>query len=95
MLTYTYLTQGVTGGFRVADQPSGTEYDSWWNYMGVPLEQRRGNKDESTFDWVEELFDYERELGVSAQTMFGIKKTQFNSVDFGTIVIASYAAAHA
>lgn len=53
------------------------------------------DKDESTFDWVEELFDYERELGVSAQTMFGIKKTQFNSVDFGTIVIASYAAAHA
>jgi len=51
--------------------------------------------DEATFDWVEELFDYERELGVSAQTMFGMKKTQFNSVDFGTIVIASYAAAHA
>jgi hypothetical protein len=55
VLTYTYLTQGVTGGFRVVDQPSGTEYDSWWNYMGVPLEQRRGNKDESTFDFVGQI----------------------------------------
>jgi N4-gp56 family major capsid protein len=51
--------------------------------------------DESTFDWVEELFDYERELGVSAQTMFGMKKTQFNSVDFGVITLSSYAAPHA
>lgn len=51
--------------------------------------------DESTFSWVEELFDYERELGVSAQAMFGIKKTQFNSVDFGVITLHSYAAAHA
>lgn len=49
----------------------------------------------STFNWVEELFDYERELGVSAQTIFGLKKTVFNSKDFGTIVLSSYAAAHA
>lgn len=54
-----------------------------------------GKADESSFDWIEELFDYERELGISAQSMFGMKKTQFNSVDFGTIVIASYGAAHA
>jgi hypothetical protein len=51
--------------------------------------------DENTFDWVEELFDYERELGVSAQAMFGIKKTQYGSVDFGVVAIDSYAAAHA
>lgn len=51
--------------------------------------------DEATFDWVEELFDYERELGVSAQAMFGIKKTQFASIDFGVVAIDSYAAAHA
>ena len=53
------------------------------------------DSDDSTFDWVEELFDYERELGVSAQAMFGMKKTQFNSVDFGVITLSSYAAAHA
>lgn len=53
------------------------------------------NSDENTFNWVEELFDYERELGVSAQTMFGMKKTQFGSVDFGVIAVDSWAAAHA
>lgn len=46
------------------------------------------------YKWVEELFDYERELGVSAQTIWGIKKTVFNSQDFGTIVATTYAAAH-
>ncbi len=44
------------------------------------------------YNWVEELFDYERELGVSAQTVWGLKKTVFNSVDFSTIVISTYAA---
>jgi N4-gp56 family major capsid protein len=50
--------------------------------------------DADTFSWVEELFDYERELGVSAQSIIGLKKTAFNSEDFGTIVLASYAAKH-
>lgn len=48
----------------------------------------------SHFKWIEELFDYERELGVSAQTVWGIKKSVFNSVDFGTIVIPTYAVKH-
>jgi iron complex outermembrane receptor protein len=51
VLTYTYLSQGVTGGFKVADQPNSTEYDSWWNYMGVPLATRTANKDESSYDF--------------------------------------------
>lgn len=45
------------------------------------------------FDQREELFDYQRELGVSAHTVFGMKKTVFNSVDFGTVVVPTYAAA--
>lgn len=49
--------------------------------------------DGMNFKWVEEMFDYERELGVSGQTVWGIKKTVFNSVDFGTIVVTTYAAA--
>jgi N4-gp56 family major capsid protein len=48
----------------------------------------------SNYKWVEEMFDYERELGVSAQTVWGIKKTVFNSTDFGVITATSYAAAH-
>ncbi len=48
----------------------------------------------SHYKWVEELFDYERELGVSTQTVYGMKKSIFNSQDFGTIVATTYAVAH-
>lgn len=44
------------------------------------------------FKWVEETFDYDRELGVRASSIFGVKKTVYNSVDYGTIVLGSYAA---
>lgn len=44
------------------------------------------------FKWVEELFDYDRELGVRSSSIFGIKKTVYNSVDYGTIVLATHAA---
>ncbi len=47
----------------------------------------------TNYKLVEELFDYQRELGVAAKTIFGIKKTVFNSKDHGCIVLASYAAA--
>jgi len=48
----------------------------------------------SHYKWIEELFDYERELGVSTQTVWGLKKLIFNGLDFGTIVATTYAAAH-
>lgn len=43
---------------------------------------------------VEELFDYQREMGVSVQTVLGMKKTRFdnNSEDFGCVVVSTYAA---
>jgi hypothetical protein len=43
--------------------------------------------------WVEELFDYENELGVSAGMIYGFKKMVFNSADFSTIVMSSYSPA--
>jgi N4-gp56 family major capsid protein len=49
----------------------------------------------SHYKWVEELFDYERELGISAQTIWGIKKSTYNNADFGTVVVTTYAKAHA
>lgn len=52
------------------------------------------NKAPTKYKMVEELFDYQRELGVSAQTILGMKKTVFDSVDFGSIVVSTYAAAH-
>ncbi|MFD1945063.1 N4-gp56 family major capsid protein [Paradevosia shaoguanensis] len=44
------------------------------------------------FKWVEDLFDYDRELGARISFIAGLKKTVYNSVDYGTIVLTSYAA---
>ncbi len=48
----------------------------------------------NTMSWVEELFDYGNQLGVSAGLIWGLKKTIYNSVDYGSIVIPTYAVAH-
>ncbi len=40
----------------------------------------------------EQTFDYDREYGQNALNLYGIKKSVFNSKDFATIVISSYAA---
>jgi len=45
------------------------------------------------FRWVEKQFDYDREYGVAAGFLGGIKLTQFNSAPFANIVISSYATA--
>lgn len=47
------------------------------------------------YRWNEELFDHKRKLEVSAWSIHGIRKTRFNSEDYGVIVIASYAVASA
>lgn len=46
------------------------------------------------YTWVEELFDYENQLGVSAGLIYGMKATIFNSSVFGLFVCSSYAAQH-
>jgi N4-gp56 family major capsid protein len=45
-------------------------------------------------EWVEELFDYGNQLGVSAGCISGMKKTRFNSLDYATVVIPTFALAH-
>lgn len=40
--------------------------------------------------WVEELFDYNNQLGVSAGLIGGMKKMTYNGYDFGTYVLSSY-----
>lgn len=47
-----------------------------------------------TYAWNEELIDHKRKLEVSIMCMYGMKKTQFDSDDFGTVVVSSYAAKH-
>jgi N4-gp56 family major capsid protein len=46
------------------------------------------------YRWNEELFDHKRRLEVSAWSIWGLKKTRFNSTDYGTVVVSTYAAAH-
>lgn len=43
------------------------------------------------YRWSEELFDHDRELELGAWTIGGCTKTRFNSVDFGTVTISTYA----
>lgn len=46
------------------------------------------------YDWYEELFDYGNQLGVKAGCIFGLKKSVYNSLDFGSITMSTYAVAH-
>lgn len=50
---------------------------------------------DTSFSMTEKTFDYDRELGVAAKNVLGMKKTVYNSEDFGVITISSYAAAGA
>lgn len=45
--------------------------------------------------WNEELLDHKRKLEVSAMSIWGLKKMQFNSIDRGVVVVSTYAAAAA
>ena len=47
--------------------------------------------DENSYDWFEQLFDYGNKLGVKAGCISGLKKSVYNSVDFGTVVMSSKA----
>jgi N4-gp56 family major capsid protein len=49
----------------------------------------------NTFDWTEELFDYKNQLGVAAGCIWGLQKTRYNGSDFASVVVSTYAAAHA
>lgn len=45
------------------------------------------------FRWNEETYDHKRRLEVSAWTIHGLKKLQFNASDFATVVVSSRAEA--
>jgi N4-gp56 family major capsid protein len=58
-----------------------------------------GQKDSPTkYRWNEELFDHKRRMEVSAWAIWGMKKVQFGTpagtVDFGSVVISTWAAPH-
>jgi N4-gp56 family major capsid protein len=47
------------------------------------------------YRWNEELLDHKRKLEVSAWSIFGMRKAQFNSLDFGALTISTHAVAAA
>lgn len=49
---------------------------------------------DASMKWEEELFDYGNQLGVAAGSIWGVKKANYNSTDFGTVVMPTYAVAH-
>ena len=57
------------------------------------LAQNRVGKD-NLMSWYEDSDDYGNENGIAVGSIFGMKKSTFNSKDYGSIVISSYAAAH-
>lgn len=48
----------------------------------------------SRYKWVEKLWGYDEQLGVSGSCIGGVKKADFNSADYGAITISTYAVAH-
>lgn len=50
-----------------------------------------GSSTGMTYDWKEEVKDYENEPTVASGTIMGFKKTRFNGNDFGVISIDTYA----
>ena len=42
-------------------------------------------------DWVEAMDDYENQFGVACGLIGGVKKTVFNSIDYATIALTTYA----
>jgi N4-gp56 family major capsid protein len=64
----------------------GSAYDS--------IESSRVGKD-NLMSWYEQKDDYGNEKGISVGSIFGIRSNVFNSLDYGKMIISSYAASHA
>lgn len=60
-------------------------------YKGV-AQKKYGGK--NMFSWFEETDDYGNETGVAVGSVFGMKKTRYNSKDYAAIAVESYSAAH-
>jgi len=58
------------------------------------IESSRVGKD-NLMSWYEQKDDYGNEKGISVGNIFGIRSNVFNSLDYGKMIISSYAASHA
>lgn len=83
------LPQGIYNGAAVSNVYRAV----FCGAQACVLAYGRGDSKER-FTWVEEVFDYGNILGVSAGTIFGLKKLTFNSADFGCITMPTWAEKH-
>lgn len=79
---------GVNGTATVAN----TRRAAFCGAQSVAIAFGRDNS-ENQMTWVEELFDFQNQLGVSAGSVFGAKRTIYNGESFGTIALSTYATA--
>ncbi|WP_336278490.1 N4-gp56 family major capsid protein [Bartonella sp. CB175] len=96
-----HITQGVSSTITAKESsPNAVENVRRAVLLGAQSAIIAFGKDRGVtrYKLVEELFDYERELGVGATTIIGMKKTRFAfptheqaPQDFGAIVIPTYA----
>lgn len=84
------ITNGVnsTTGAAVANTRRAVLCGAQAVMFATGRDSGEGQKDK--FSWVEESFDYGNQLGVSAGSIFGMKKTRFNSRDFSTFVASTF-----
>lgn len=86
------VTTGITSTGTTAQQTS-VRRASFAGSQAAMLSFGRESGPER-YTWVEELFDYENQLGVAAGLVWGLKLTTFNTDPFASFVLSSYAAQH-
>jgi N4-gp56 family major capsid protein len=84
----TRVTQGVHSTTSAAQ--TSTRRAVFCGAQAAAIAFGQGN-DPDKMTWVEKLFDYDNQLGVAVGSIFGLKKAVFNSADFGTITVSTYA----
>lgn len=84
------VTNGVnsTTGAAVANTRRAVLAGAQAAMFATGRDSGEGQRDK--FKWVEESFDYGNQLGVSAGSIFGLKKTRFGGQDYATFVASTY-----
>ena len=85
-----YVTQGVHSSTGAAS--TNVRRAVLCGAQSLAIGFGKGGSFES-MNWQEETFDFSNQFGVAAGAIFGLKKLRFNSQDFGTIVMPSFASA--
>jgi N4-gp56 family major capsid protein len=89
LVSSEFITKGINSGTGVA--VNNTRRAVFCGAQALALAFGKGYGPDNG-KVTEETFDYGREVGQNLINVYGIKKTRFNSADYGTIVISSYAA---